>query len=457
MMFDKHAGYRSPPEVGGDRGRGILLLCHHFQLLNNMDFRVTVKVFMAIHRQYLRLSLLLLAALLTAQKAPADDKAPEFVVRTASGTPVQGLWHELKPDGSVRIGPGEGRVVPADEVLAVRRKDTPLPPYPLEDHLLLNNGDRLPFRSLRLEEEKFYVRHDNLNEGNEVTLSLSAVSLLWRAAPNGTLDAERLRRRLTLGTRSQDTICLRNGDQISGVLISLDGLNAVAEVDKRQVTVKTPQIAYIAFNTELADKLRPRGAFARLILNDTRAGRGGRFSLTSAQADETSLTGKTVFGASIVVPLGEIAALDRYQGRLIHLSDLKATKYDFLPFLDAAWPVGLDGNVREHDLQLDGSTYDKGISLHSHSRLTYRLDGAYQRLDTLVGLDDKDGREGHVRVRVLTDGQTRVGRELSHRDGAVTINLSLEGVRELTLEVDFGRRGDVQDVVNWVDARLLKR
>jgi hypothetical protein len=30
------------------------------------------------------------------------------------------------------------------------------------------------------------------------------------------------------------------------------------------------------------------------------------------------------------------------------------------------------------------------------------------------------------------------------------------GVKELTLEVEFGPNGDVQDVVNWVDARLVR-
>jgi hypothetical protein len=59
-------------------------------------------------------------------------------------------------------------------------------------------------------------------------------------------------------------------------------------------------------------------------------------------------------------------------------------------------------------------------------------------------------------MTVLTDGEVRVDRELTRRDGALPIDLSLEGVRELVLEVDFGRGGDVQDVVNWVEARLIK-
>ena len=59
--------------------------------------------------------------------------------------------------------------------------------------------------------------------------------------------------------------------------------------------------------------------------------------------------------------------------------------------------MALDGNVAEHDLLLAGSTYDKGIGMHSHSRLTFRLAGAYRRLEAMAGLDDKDGQGGDAR------------------------------------------------------------
>lgn len=342
------------------------------------------------------------------------------------------------------------------DVLSVRRVDVGLPRLPMDNHLILANGDRIPFGTLRLVEEKFYFRHANLEEGKEATLPLSAVSVLWYIAPDKDLDAEKLRRRLTSGTRSRDQVCLRNGDIVAGVLISLDSDNAVVEVDKRRVSVKTPQLAYIAFNTELADALRPKGSYARLILRDKRPGRGGRFSLTSATADENMLSGTTVFGAQLRVPLGDIAALDPQQGSSVYLSDIKESEYVFEPYFDAAWPFALDGNVAGHDLLLAGSAYDKGVSMHSHSRLTYRLPGAFTRFETLVGLDGKDGREGAVRVRVLADGKALLDRALTSQDGAVPVSLSLKGVRELTLEVDFGRDGDVRDVVDWVDARLVK-
>ncbi len=369
---------------------------------------------------------------------------------------MKGSWRELKSDWSLRLGDGAGRRISGTSVVSVRREGVPLPPLPTEDHFILANGDRVPFTSLRLVEEKFHFRHANLPEGKEASLPMAAVAILWHSAPDKTLDAEKLRRRLTAATRTRDTVCLRNGDVVAGVLAGLDKDNAVVEVDKRRVTVKWPQVAYIAFNTELADTLRPKGVYARLILLDNREGHGGRLSLTSASADASALTATTVFGARLRVPLRDVAALDLHQGAAVYLSDLKESKYTFFPFLDARWPFALDGNVAEHDLLLGGSTYDKGVSMHSHGRLSYRLDGAYRRFEAQVGLDDKDGRGGDVRIRVLADGETLLDRALTSRDGAVPVSLSLEGVRELTLEVDFGGGGDVRDVVNWADARLIK-
>jgi hypothetical protein len=428
-----------------------------------MIFFATVKGVMSIPWQrFLSLFLLVLPCVAACSRygvaAERPTQAPLFIVRTANGKQVTGSWRQLQSDGSVRLGKGDGtwEDISGANVLSIRRVDALLPPLPIEDHLILANGDRIPFRNLRLVEEKFRFRHPDLENGKDVSLPLSAVSVLWYAAPDKELDAEKLRRRLTAATRTRDTVCLRNGDIIAGVLVSLDADNAVVEVDKRRVTVKAPQLAYIAFNTELTDALRPKGPYARLVLRDKQPGCGGRLSLTSVVADEIAFTGVTVFGAHLRVPLQAIAAVDLCRDNFVYLSDLKTSKYDFQPFLDAAWPFAVDGNVAGHDLLLAGSTYDKGISMHSRSRLTYRLAGRFRRLEALAGLDDKDGRGGAVRLRVLADGKTLWDRAVTSQDGAAPVSLSIEGVRELTLEVDFGDDGDVRDVVNWADARLIK-
>ena len=64
-----------------------------------------------------------------------------------------------------------------------------------------------------------------------------------------------------------------------------------------------------------------------------------------------------------------------------------------------------DGSAAGLDLRLAGSTYDKGIGLHSHSRLSYAVPRDCRRFEALVGLDDRAGRRGSGRIRVLADGK----------------------------------------------------
>src|SRR5262249_19710592 len=159
------------------------------------------------------------------------------------------------------------------------------------------------------------------------------------------------------------------------------------------------------------------------------------------------------YGSSLKIPLQRLAALDLYQGRAVHLADLKPARYEFFPYLDYRWPLVHDASVVGKDLRIEASTYARGLGLHSHSRVTYNLSGAYKRFEALVGLDPKTGRQGTARITVRADGKAlELGSaELSERQPLLAINVGVPGVKELVLEVLFGKRGDIQAHVNWVE------
>src|SRR5262249_30702983 len=171
------------------------------------------------------------------------------------------------------------------------------------------------------------------------------------------------------------------------------------------------------------------------------------------------LNGKTLFGAPVQVKMSEIVVLTVLQGRAVYLSDLKPSKIEQLPYLDVAAPPVGDGSVKGRDLRLAGNTFDKGLGVHSACRMTYDLAEGYKRFEALVGLDDATGRGGSVRIQVLVDGKsqkTGSDGESTHRKGPIALRVDLAGAKQLTLVVDFGERGDVQDDVDWVDAKLVK-
>jgi hypothetical protein len=384
----------------------------------------------------------------------AEPRVPQFTLHTAAGKDVRGPLQTLKDDWSVRIGTTEPVDVPGADLLSVRQAGVALPPVPDGLHVILANGDRIPVQAPRLVDERLHFTYPDLEGGRDVSVPLAAVSVLWRVAPDRADDAVALRHRLATETRTRDIVLLRNGDVLAGVLNALNGDEVVLEVEKRSVKAPFNQVAAVALSTELAEKLQPKGVWGRFVGTS-----GARLSLTSVTCgDGGPLEGRTVFGARLRVPLDRVAALDLEGGRGVYLSDLKPSQYEYLPYLDERWTLTRDVNAAGHDLRLGGSTYTRGIGLHSHSRVSYRLDGGYRRFECLVGLDDSDGAEGSVHIRVLADGKEldSAGRNLKPADGAVPISVSVEGVKELTLVVEFGRGGNVQDVVNWVDARLVR-
>jgi hypothetical protein len=361
---------------------------------------------------------------------------------------------QLGVDWTVRLGGMKPVRVVGGEVVALHRAGVPLPAYPGGEQLLLANGDRIPGRLLRLVDGRLHFAA-KIGPDQELTLPLSAVAVIWLAAPAGPENPSLVRRRLKGEQRNRDAILLKNGDSVEGVLTVLDEQALRLEVDRKVVEVKRDRVSAVALNTDLARTLRPRGPFAQLILSN-----GCRLSVASAPcADGQTLLARTPFRAAVQVRLDQVVALNLFQARAVYLSDLKPRRYDFTPYFGARWPFVVDGSVAGGDLCLGGSTYDKGLGMHSQSRLTFDLGGGFRRFEALVGLDDQSGQGGSVRVQVLVDGRPAdLGwdQDLTARSGPRRVRVNVAGGRELTLVVDFGHGGDVQDHVNWGDARLVR-
>ena len=153
-----------------------------------------------------------------------------------------------------------------------------------------------------------------------------------------------------------------------------------------------------------------------------------------------------------------MAEINVYHGRAVYLSDLTAKSYEHTPYLGVSWPLTNDRSVAGGDLRLGGGTYDKGIGMHSRSRATFALPAGAVRFEAVVGLDQVTGRRGAVEVQVLADKKPLLDRppQLTGTDLPRSLRLMLRpGTRELTLVVEYGRGGDVQDHVDWAEARII--
>ena len=162
------------------------------------------------------------------------------------------------------------------------------------------------------------------------------------------------------------------------------------------------------------------------------------------------------------MPQVELIAFDTVGGKVAYLAERPIKSQKVEPFGTVAWPIAVNRSVREAPLRLTtrfgDESFDRGLGMHSKSTVVYDLGGKYRTFSSTVGVDRVSGRKGNVDVRILLYGreQTIAGLKGLTADAAVAVRLDVNGAKELTLIVEYGAGGDVQDDVNWADAKLVE-
>lgn len=106
-------------------------------------------------------------------------------------------------------------------------------------------------------------------------------------------------------------------------------------------------------------------------------------------------------------------------------------------------------------LTIRGTTYSKGLGVHSNSSITYNLNGAYKTFLSDIGIDNEVGGKGTVKFLVYVDGVLKYDSGLVKGTDAVkALSVSVAGAKQLRLVVDSAGDGNVSDHGNWANARL---
>lgn len=391
---------------------------------------------------------LILSAMLL--DAPVDQ-SPTFVLDDIGETQHSGPLNRLSLDGTVQIGE---YAVPLADVIAIRRQGIKMPGFPTRrPQVYLANGDRIPGTIVSIINDKVTIRAD-LGTTQDLSVLLSSVSAILFSETAAARAATASGQKLLAEPRTQDTAYLSNGDAIQGLLTSIDGAGRVRiEVAGKSIEVEKERLQSILLNTKLTRVPRPKSLYWQLALVN-----GARLSARNVELRGHELRATTLAGGEVTIPVLSLATLQTRQGKAIYLSDLRPLHYEHTPFLGVRWPLGIDRSVAGLNLCLAGSTYDKGIGVHSRSRFAYGLPNGSRRFEAIVGLDEHTGRLGNVQIQAEIDGKPVFDPpiELSGSDPPKPLRVALPtGARELTLLVDYGRGGDVQDHVNWAEARII--
>ncbi|HPM82773.1 MAG TPA: NPCBM/NEW2 domain-containing protein [Candidatus Anammoximicrobium sp.] len=332
--------------------------------------------------------------------------------------------------------------------------------------ILLTDGSLLVAEIARLADDKLIADGEICGR---VEIPLAKVRGVVLDPPPSISQRDELWERITTSQGVEDQLVLRNGDVLRGVLKKLEPSESTAAtalavtfaVEGRDLTIPASKAQAIVFNPALVDTVAKPGFYARMGFRDGSLLHVAQLSsagpLTQVKlASTVSLAFDTEFLQT------ELTLLQPSSDRVVYLSDLEPISYKHIAYLETAWPLGRDRSTTGARLRHGGHLYTKGLGMHSASRVAYRLDGRYRRLQAELALDDSAGLGGNVIFRVfLADAADQWKRAYESPivrggDPALPISVDVSQAQALALIVDFADRGDVLDRAAWLDARLTK-
>ncbi len=161
----------------------------------------------------------------------------------------------------------------------------------------------------------------------------------------------------------------------------------------------------------------------------------------------------------VVVPASELVQADILGGRAVFLANLEPIRAEEKTTIAPPQPFRRNANCQGETLDIGGYTYGAGLGVHAQSRLTYRIGGKFKTFLADVAIDGRLEKEGSVVFVVAGDGRELYRSPLvtgRPSGGGLAVQVSVEGIKELTLSAEPTDDLDQADVANWGAARLLR-
>jgi hypothetical protein len=376
---------------------------------------------------------------------------PVFQGLLIDGRTVSGRIVAFGP-GTIRLASAEGaeHELRLDRLIKLSR-DFPASLAPLDRaHAILPEGDCLMRVVVGASSEtSLDVQSDALGK---LALPFDCLLGVIMSPPSQNDDLDALWDRVRLEPRRTEVVWLTNGDRVAGGFLGLDDKKFRIQVDGKSREIDRSGVLAIGFDPALIKYPRPGSDFMELTLTD-----GTRLGVEGARIEEGSVLAKTRFDASIRLPLGELVNVYARSRSVVYLSERTPAKVVYVPYIGPTREYRVDRTVEGHAFQLAGRAYDHGIGTQSRTLLAYSIEPGDRRFQALVGVDERAGPLGSVVFRVLVDNVERFrSPPLADRDVPKSIDVDLSGGKFLILVTEFGDRGNVRDLADWVEARLIR-
>jgi hypothetical protein len=200
---------------------------------------------------------------------------------------------------------------------------------------------------------------------------------------------------------------------------------------------------------------------------------GDRWHVKTLAGTANQLQGTSLAGVDSSWPWNSIRRIALQVGTFQYLSDLEPLEESWQPRM-AENPSLADDVSFLFRLQRDRATglmgellvvraggdrgklqeFERGLSIHSGSEVTYRLGRKYQRLTAVVGIDPRAAEPGDVLLSVFADDRQLLDESIGGAEPGRMIDLDVAGANRLRIVVDYGDANDQGDYLNLCDAKL---
>lgn len=362
--------------------------------------------------------------------------SPPWTFKTAQFKNIEGDFISITDAGVIIAG---GSNIGWDDFLQADRSES-VKASAKGFALILLNGDRLTGEPAGVSGEKLKWQCAAFGEIDIPLMRVATITKANAPAPAAN-DAK----------RTEDSVVLGNGDTVRGIISEITNAAIVVQSNGQPVNVPLDSVTAAQFASAGASAPNSERGF-RVKLSD-----GSSITAKSLRLQDNKLTIDLSDGAPRTLDLASVNSIEQVNGPVSWLSSRPPVENVHTPFFEASFPAKMNQTVSGKPIRFADKTYARGIGVHSYSRLSWDLDGAYSAFRTQYAIDGI-GAYANVTVRIKLDDHV-VHEKADVGAGAISdvISVPLGDAKRLTLEVDYGKTYDTQDRLNWIEPALVKK
>ncbi len=370
-----------------------------------------------------------------------------------SGESFEGEMQSLDATNIVLDVAGQEKVIPLKGVMTVRPKTEVPDSISMPEELAIRLTDGSSFSASNYETSGKQATVES-SELGKLELNLPSVSTVRFGALDSKVGAAW--QELQSRGPDRDLLIIRKGDKldfVQGVVSEVTDAQVKFLLGSRSVPLPRERVFGIVYaNREVPET----AAFCDVILTGD-----ARFQVQSLVSQDGQLTGKLLGGSDFSIPWESVKTLDFSLGKIRYLADMEPRKVEYTPYFDRMFEIRRNRNFDGNPLKLGGKVYERGLWIHSETRLTYRLGGDYTQFKAVMGIDEEVARRGigNVEVIISGDGKELLNQIVTGLDEPVAVELDVTNVVNFEIFVGFNDKAGNYDMGDWLDlaeARVIK-